>query len=425
MMKKKAISILLTLALVLTLCLGSIGSASAASYSGAKTIMEKIGSSLYAKVKTPAFGSIGGEWLMYGFAEAGFKLPATYVKSYQQTVEQALEDGYRGQKGILHDRKYTEYSRVIIAYSALGLDPTNIRGYNMVEKLADFEKVIWQGINGPIWALRALDSGNYQIPKVSGIENVTTRQKLVDCILDNQLSDGGWDLGGKTADPDLTAMALESLAPYYLQTKVKKAMDRAIRCLSEMQQADGGYASYGTASLESCAQVVSALSNVGINANTDSRFKKNGKSVLDAMLTYYDEKEGGFRHVNTAGGGYEPVVNQMATEQGYYALAQYFESVPGQTAGVKVSCTKTKNLKVTWTGQNMAEGYQIVTASNSSFTKSVKKTTVSAGTAKTQTKTISGLTKGKTYYVKVRAYKTVNGRKVYGLYSSVKKVTVK
>ena len=73
----------------------------------------------------------------------------------------------------------------------------------------------------------------------------------------------------------------------------------------------------------------------------------------------------------------------------------------------------------------MAEGYQIVTASNSSFMKSVKKMTVSAGTAKTQTKTISGLTKGKTYYVKVRAYKTVNGRKVYGLYSSVKKVTVK
>ena len=425
MMKKKAISILLILALVLTLCLGSIGSASAASYSGMKTIMEKIGSSLYEKVKTPAFGSIGGEWLMYGFAEAGFKLPDTYVKSYQQTVEQALEDGYRGQKGILHGRKYTEYSRVIIAYSALGLDPSNISGYNMVEKLADFEKVIGQGINGPIWALLALDSGDYSVPKVSEIENVTTRQKLVDYILENQLSDGGWDLGGKTADPDLTAMALESLAPYYQQTKVKKAMDSAISCLSKMQQADGGYASVGTANLESCAQVVSALSNVGINANTDSRFKKNGKSVLDAMLTYYDEKEGGFRHVNSAGGGYEPVVNQMATEQGYYALAQYFENVPGQITDVKVSSPKAKNLKVSWTSQKTADGYQIVIASNSSFTKSVKKMTVSAGTAKTRTKTISGMTKGKTYYVKVRAYKTVNGRKVYGLYSSVKKVTVK
>ena len=220
-------------------------------------------------------------------------------------------------------------------------------------------------------------------------------------------------------------MALESLAPYYQQTKVKKAMDSAISCLSKMQQADGGYASFGTANLESCAQVVSALSNVGINANTDSRFKKNGKSVLDAMLTYYDEKEGGFRHVNSAGGGYEPVVNQMATEQGYYALAQYFENVPGQITDVKVSSPKAKNLKVSWTSQKTADGYQIVIASNSSFTKSVKKTTVSAGTAKTRTKTISGLTKGKTYYVKVRAYKTVNGRKVYGLYSSVKKVTVK
>ncbi|MBQ8562874.1 MAG: hypothetical protein IJ443_03145 [Firmicutes bacterium] len=430
-MKKKLISSLLILTLVLTLCFSSVGTASAASYSNVKKSWKQTGDYLYTTFTTeadPAFGSIGGEWMMYGLAEAGYKMSDEFIETYQKSVEAALEEGYRGQKGILHDRKYTEYSRVIIAYAALGLDPTDINGYNMVEQLADFDKVIWQGINGPIFALRALDAGDYEIPEVSGTENVTTRQKLINYLLENQLADGGWALSGTKSDPDLTAMGLESLAPYYKQKKVKAAMDKAIECLSEMQNADGGYSSWGIPNLESAAQVVSALSNVGINANTDSRFKKNGKSVIDAMMTFYDndgKDAGGFRHVNTASGGYEAVVNQMATEQGYYALAQYFENVPSQTASVKLSSPKSKALKVSWKNQEMADGFQIKIATNSGFSKNVKNVYVKDSDSKTRIKTITGLKKGKTYYVKVRAYKTVNGKKLSGIYSTVKKIIVK
>ena len=434
-MKRKLVSLLLILALVLTMCLGSVGSASAASYSDVKAAWEKTGDYLYNLVKEPAFGSIGGEWLMYGLAEAGYDFPDSYVKSYQKTVEAALEDGYRGVKGILHDRKYTEYSRVIIAYAALGLDPTDINGYDMVAMLADFDKVVWQGINGPIFALRALDAGDYDIPKMTaaeqkaaGIENFTTRQKLINYMIENQLPDGGWALSGSVSDPDLTAMGLESLAPYSGQKKVKAAIDKAINCLSKIQDADGGFSSWGVPTLESSAQVVSALSNMGINANTDKRFKKNGKSVLDAMMTYYDNDgadAGGFRHVNQASGGYEPVVNLMATEQAYYALAQYFENIPAKTAGVKASSPKSGSLKVSWTNQQMADGFQIKIATDKNFTKNTKTVSVKDSSSKSRSKTIKELKKGKTYYVKVRAYKVVNDEKVYGSYSAVKKIKVK
>ena len=203
-MKRKSISILLILTLVLTMCLGSVGSASAASYSDVKAAWEKTGENLYNTVKEPAFGSVGGEWLMYGLAEAGYVFPDSYVNSYQKTVEAALEEGYRGVKGILHDRKYTEYARVIVTYGQLGLDPSKVGGVNLLEFLADLDAVKWQGINGPIWALQALDSGDFDIPSMKGktskfastagepIKNVTTRQKLINCILEKGIEEHGF-----------------------------------------------------------------------------------------------------------------------------------------------------------------------------------------------------------------------------------------
>ena len=63
---------------------------------------------------------------------------------------------------------------------------TNVGGYNLLAGLSDLEFVKYQGNNGPIWALLALDSGNYPVP--SG--GTTTRQALIDEILSVQTSDG-------------------------------------------------------------------------------------------------------------------------------------------------------------------------------------------------------------------------------------------
>ena len=422
-MKKKMTSLILILTMALTMSLGTSGFAAAASQNEIKEVFESCGDYIYETVTDPICGSTGGDWAMYGLAEAGYPMSDEYIAKYRQNVEAAVREGYRGVPGQLHDRKYTEYSRVIVAYAALGLDPTNIAGYNMVEKLADFDSVVWQGVNGPIWALRALDAGNYEIPKVSGIENVTTRQKLINYILNAQIDDGGWDLSGQQSDPDLTVMAMTSLAPYSSQKKVKTALDKAVKCLLEMQNSDGTFSTWGSRTAESSAQVICGLTAVGINPNTDSRFKKNGKSVIDGLFSFYDEKTGGFRHVNKASAGYEPVVDQMATEQAYYALAAYRNTVPDKAVISKAVKSGKTSVKVSWkkaASYSACSGYQVVLATNSGFTKGVKKVTASGRS--TVSKIVTGLTSGKTYYVKVRAYKTVNGVKVYGAYSSVKKV---
>lgn len=411
---------IITALLILVLMLGATGTAAAATQSDINSVYEKTGDYIYKTVKEPVIGTIGGCWAMYGLAKADYDMADSYIKAYTKSVEQALETGYRGVKGQLHDRKYTDYSRVIVAYSELGLDPTDVGGYNLVEKLADYDKVVWQGINGPIWALRALDSGDYDIPKVSGVANKTTRQKLINGILEAQLADGGWALSGSKSDPDLTGMALTALAPYKSQKKVSAAIDKAIDCLSAMQLEDGSFATFGDRTAESCAQVICGLTAVGINPNADSRFIKNGKSVLDGLMTFYDAKIGGFRHVNEASGGYQPVVDQMATEQAYYALAHYKTSVPDKATLSSVKKADSTSLKTSWKKAAVASGYQVVIATNSKFTKNVEKFTVKGRT--TVSKTIKELKKGKTYYVKIRAYKTVNGTKLYGEYSASKKV---
>ena len=91
-----------------------------------------------------------------------------------------------------------------------------------------------------------------------------------------------------------------------------------------------------------------------------------------------------------------------------------------KTTGLKVTNTNGRNLVVKYSKVSGAKGYQITYATNSKFTKGKKV----VNTTK-RTKTIKKLKKGKTYYVRVRAYKKDStGRKVYGKYSKVKKVKI-
>lgn len=90
---------------------------------------------------------------------------------------------------------------------------------------------------------------------------------------------------------------------------------------------------------------------------------------------------------------------------------------------VKNAVNKEGNkLSVTWKAVKEADGYQLVYATDSKFTKSKKTALV---TSSVYSKTISKLTKNKTYYVKVRAYKiNYAGKKVYGSFSKVQKVKI-
>lgn len=273
-----------------------------------------------AKQSIPSIGSINGEWQILGLARSGQEVDTSVYAQYKANVIQAVKES----KGVLHEKKYTEYSRVILALTALGEDVTNVGGYNLLEPLSDFDQTVWQGVNGAMFALIAFDSHNYDIPRAAAGKTQTTREKLIQYILDHRTPDGGWALSGSVADPDLTGMGIQALAPYYdSNAQVKAAVDTALQCLSDLQLSDGTYASGGSSTSESCSQVIVALSSLGIDPNTDSRFIKNGKSVMDGLLSF-SVAGGGFKHLSSG------TTNQMATEQGYYALTAYERYKNGQ-----------------------------------------------------------------------------------------------
>ena len=267
-----------------------------------------------ATLGTPTVNSTGGEWMVIGLARSGRTVPAGY---YDNVVEYVKAKANANER--LHPTKVTDNARVILALTAIGKDVTNVGGHNLLKGLDSMDYVQTQDINGPIFTLIALDSHNY--PTMGDV----TREKLIQVILDAQLNDGGWDLSADKADPDMTAMAIQALAPYYKTNEtVKAAVDKALEALSALQCSDGGFGSWDTVNSESCAQVIVALTALGIDPTADSRFVKNGHTVLDALAGFY-VTGGGFRH--TAGGER----NDMATEQGYYALAAYYRFVNGQT----------------------------------------------------------------------------------------------
>ncbi len=263
---------------------------------------------------TPTVNSTGGEWMVIGLARSGRPVPTGYYDNVVEYVKAKADANER-----LHRAKVTDNARVILALTAIGKDVTNVGGHNLLKGLDNMAYVQTQGINGPIFTLIALDSHNY--PTMGDV----TREKLIQVILDAQLNDGGWDLSGTKADPDMTAMAIQALAPYYKTNEtVKAAVDKALEALSALQRNDGGFGSWGTVNSESCAQVIVALTALGIDPTTDSRFVKNDLTVLDALASFY-VTGGGFKHVADKGR------DGMATEQGYYALAAYYRFVNAQT----------------------------------------------------------------------------------------------
>lgn len=284
-----------------------------------------------AKLGTPSVGSIGGEWMALGLARSGRTVPEGYYDAVVKYVKDNIDSN-----GRLDKNKATENARIILALTAIGKDVTNVDGHDLLAGLNEMSYLSKQGINGAIFTLIALDSHNYTPA------GDVTRDKLVQAILEAQISsDGGWSLDGKNADVDMTAMAIQALAAYYKSnSSAKKAVDKGLSWLSSVQQNDGGFTSWGAANSESCAQVIVALTALGIDPTKDSRFIKNGVSVLDALCSFA-VNGGGFKHLAT-----ETSANGMATEQGFYALVAYYRLLNGQTSLYDMTDVKLEGVKV-------------------------------------------------------------------------------
>lgn len=344
-------------------------------------------------VSEPGFGTSNGEWTvmdllrgLHGGYYYNGELSTTYFDNYLEQVEKYVTD----RDGNLDRNKSTEWSRSFLALTPLGYDVTNVAGYDFIDKLSESYTFSYrQGINGPIWAIIALNTGPYELYEDKDNDDVNTIGKMIDYILDREIEQtngtlGGWTLWGNVPDTDITGMALQALAPYYNDKKkfeetsstysyadLSEAVERGVYMLSEMQLDNGGFPAFGNVNVESTVQAVVALTaldmdpvssvklpSIGKTANfvTEGAVHDNVKTnnMVDKLLTFWApgttkindenlseiEKEiyrisGGFKHVTSGddGGGHAGTsVNGMATDQAIYGLISYDRYKNGETA---------------------------------------------------------------------------------------------
>ncbi|MCL2564380.1 MAG: S-layer homology domain-containing protein [Defluviitaleaceae bacterium] len=313
---------------------------------------------IVSAVPNPDFGTVGGEWAVLALARAGHNVPLGYFEGYIQrvgvmlsglaghtspnhtTAGWVLNPATERREVRLNDAQSTENARLIVALTALGIDASNFvhngAAYDLVARLGNrhdaASNYMWgerQGVNGLIWNLIALNSPDwsspYEISDRAWVGGTTasrpiTLDERIEWILNARNLSGGWALIGNNADADITAMAIQALAPYYgLRNDVTAAVDGALAELRRIQLPNGGWASWGVENVQGSAQVIVALTSLGIDPTGSEWTTAADSNPLTALLSFYDEQTGGFIH----GGG----VDLMATEQAAYALVSYWRFV--------------------------------------------------------------------------------------------------
>ncbi|MBR3361659.1 MAG: terpene cyclase/mutase family protein, partial [Lachnospiraceae bacterium] len=204
--------------------------------SSEEDIYQSVQQNVLSRMDSKEEAIYGNEWLALDLTRDEQELSPYYLKDLIDTII--------AKDGVLHTGwgDYTNYAKAVLVLTSLGIDASNVAGYNLIEPISAFPQVQMQGVNGVIYALLALDSANYEIQAPASIPFTVTRERYIKTILNSQLEDGGWDWADKQADPDMTAMAIQALAPYYdSDPDVKAAVDTALTTLSNLQQPDGGF----------------------------------------------------------------------------------------------------------------------------------------------------------------------------------------
>ncbi|MEB2587656.1 DUF4430 domain-containing protein [Bacillus cereus] len=248
---------------------------------------------------------IESDWVAVALSRSGKNVPIeaklNYVKSVTEKVEKRI-----------NRFSATDLARTIIMMNAMSADPKNVGGHNLVQKLYESDKV--NSVTGYAFALLAFDTKKYEIP----VESKWNRVALVEALLNNQHTDGGWTYnssGSKdsASSVDVTGMVLSALAPYQERSDVKPAIQKAVAYLYNEQMQNGGFSADGQENSNSTAQAIIGLSLVkDVDQN---RLHKAMQNLLSYQLS-----NGEFKWLPSDQNG-----NGMATEQALLALLQFKE----------------------------------------------------------------------------------------------------
>lgn len=221
------------------------------------------------------------DWLAIGAVRYGLEND-TY--SYYLSWKKNINDKYTHDGG-LHRMKATEWHRAVLTCLCLGADPSDLSGIDLLEdgifSRGDASPLDAQGLNGLVWGLIALDSCDWKVPDDAEVD----RLGIIREIINSQNEDGGFSMesGAGRSDPDLTAMVLQSLAPYRECSEVRQVITAALGYLNDEKD--------DFSTCETYAQVICGLCCLGIDPDNDERF-----GGLTEELVSYANDDGGFAH---------------------------------------------------------------------------------------------------------------------------------
>lgn len=289
--------------------------------------------SLVSKINQRYSRTTAGAWEDWEWMNLGF---------YQKKLGN-LDDGFSIAECIKRldtttNVAMTNIDRKIMTLTARGIDCSKLSKYNNGEpfidakgnEVDDFVSILYNysggyTINGPIFALNALDMGNYTIPENA----VWTREKLLETILNHKYLSDGFGL-------DMVTMLMQSIAPYQndpvygerVKAKLWEGFDIVMNSFgTDPFDNPFGVQWGGVYTSEGASQIICALSAMGVDVHTDVRLNNGKDSVLTSFLNYADFDEGYFAHSNTT------PKNAMATYQGCYATQWYLGFLNNGGAG--------------------------------------------------------------------------------------------
>ena len=283
----------------------------------------------------------GQEWEIYAFAKSGRKIDDALIANYKKSLVANKAEWASA------TAKVTDSERVALTLAALGEDITSFDGVNLVNVICS-NGGLTASANNLVYALIAFDEANVSDEALLASGSTWTRAKLVSELLAFQNVDGGFTIeAGGSSNIDMTAMALQALAPHVesgedaavMAADARPSVSASVEsALSFLKGQMNGLCDFG--SVESNAQVLLALVALGKDpANAKNGFAKGSNSLVTAIAAYEVGDGKGYAH--TMGSDGKPGnANALATVQALRALSAYKAARSG------VSWAKIGNVQV-------------------------------------------------------------------------------
>lgn len=396
---------------------------------------DMLGAMNYLKASTPQ--TVANSYEVHKFAQAGGD-----VSEYLT----ALESNLKANNGKIMARqaKETEDSENLVYYAVaidvltiLGKDVTNFGGYNVKQAFETFAQTN-KNVSNPYFYRCIVEAC-----KAIGSDKLA--RDLIDQMSKSYTVGSGFDYWGVSCDN--TAIYASSIASYKAQYQAN--FNDAINVLSKYKKAKGYYSDDKYVTSENADSTAYAMMAYSVAGEFDKAYEayqllKNFESKNNGVFMAADWKTGAMGENNLATAdalralsyfddACEQKIKELATGETTKPTqpapapttkpetAKPQSTKPAKTKVQKISTGK-KSITAQWKKVAGVSAYQVQIATNKKFSKDKKTFKVSKKSTKVKIKKLKAK---KVYYVRVRSYKTVNGKKVYSKWSTVRKVKTK